>query len=317
MGCDGGTIPKRDELVKTKKKKEQKDRSSELAFRWQHCAITQQPLVQPIVACQLGRLYNKESILEKLLDKSAESAPEHINKLSDVTTLNLTPNPAFELNGSVAEKGDAYIDVMKSKYICPVSGLEMNGRYRFLFLLTCGCVMGERGLTMTGTNGGDEQLDCPRCLKKFNRSTDIIILNPNDDEIEKMKENMARRQQLARDLKKNKKRSAAAATVTSSAGQEAEEKSTAIKTEVPSTSNTSTTSNASRQSNGQSQVGQKSNKIVKPIPTAAPALKKFKSDYSVASDPNVSDTYKSLFTTSDKAKEQGKAHWVTYNPFYN
>ena len=31
MGCDGGTIPRRDELVKVKKKPEQKDKDAELA----------------------------------------------------------------------------------------------------------------------------------------------------------------------------------------------------------------------------------------------------------------------------------------------
>ena len=37
----------------------------------------------------------------------------------------------------------------------------------------------------------------------------------------------------------------------------------------------------------------------------------------VQKDPSASAVYKSLFTSSDKAKKQGSAHWVTYNPFYN
>jgi hypothetical protein len=37
---------------------------------------------------------------------------------------------------------------------------------------------------------------------------------------------------------------------------------------------------------------------------------------SVQNDPNSSDVFKSLFTTSDKAKNQQKAHWVTFNPQY-
>jgi hypothetical protein len=47
---------------------------SELSFRWQHCNVSQEPLKKPIVACTLGRLYNKDTIIEKLLDKS--SIPE-------------------------------------------------------------------------------------------------------------------------------------------------------------------------------------------------------------------------------------------------
>lgn len=49
----------------------------------------------------------------------------------------------------------------------------------------------------------------------------------------------------------------------------------------------------------------------------APDLKKAKSDYSVAKDPQASDVFKSIFTSSSKARKQDRAHWVTYNPFYN
>ena len=37
----------------------------------------------------------------------------------------------------------------------------------------------------------------------------------------------------------------------------------------------------------------------------------------IQEDPKSSKAFKSLFTTSEKAQQQGKAHWVTYNPFYN
>lgn len=99
----------------------------------------------PIVGCTLGRLYSKESVLEGLLDRNTlpESAI-HIKNLKDVRNLNLTPNPAFD--GNKAEKGDGYTDGSKSPYICPVIGLEMNGKYKFCFLWSCGCVMSERAL---------------------------------------------------------------------------------------------------------------------------------------------------------------------------
>lgn len=48
-----------------------------------------------------------------------------------------------------------------------------------------------------------------------------------------------------------------------------------------------------------------------------PMFKKSKQDYSVAKDPNATDVYKSLFTTHESEKDQQRAHWVTYNPFYN
>lgn len=122
----------------------QKDKEAELAFKWKHCTIRQLPLQVPVVGCYFGRLYSKESVLEGLLDRNTlpESAA-HIKTLKDVKTLNLTPNPAFD--GDKAEKGDSYTGG-RSPYICPVIGLEMNGKYKFCFLWSCGCVMSERAL---------------------------------------------------------------------------------------------------------------------------------------------------------------------------
>lgn len=55
MGADGGTIPKRCELVRNKKKKEKVDKNVEAATKWRTCQLTQLPLREPIVACRLGR----------------------------------------------------------------------------------------------------------------------------------------------------------------------------------------------------------------------------------------------------------------------
>lgn len=93
MGCDGGTIPRRDELVKQKQKPEQKDKEADLIAKWQHCALSNNKLSTPIVACQIGRLYNKDAVIEYLLNKEAahnSQVAKHIRSLKDVITLNLT-----------------------------------------------------------------------------------------------------------------------------------------------------------------------------------------------------------------------------------
>ena len=56
--------------------------------------------------------------------------------------LRLTPNPSYKL----IMKGDSYNDVQSAQYVCPVSGLEMSGIYRFAFLRSCGCVFAEKAL---------------------------------------------------------------------------------------------------------------------------------------------------------------------------
>ena len=77
--------------------------------------------------CVLHRLYNKEAVLMALLDKA--SLPEvagHLRSLKDVTVLQLSLNPSFRPSA----QADAHHNTLTSQYACPVTGLEMNGRYR-------------------------------------------------------------------------------------------------------------------------------------------------------------------------------------------
>ncbi|XP_011631230.1 protein RTF2 homolog [Pogonomyrmex barbatus] len=282
MGCDGGTIPRRDELVRVKKKPEQKDKEAELAFKWKHCTIRQLPLQPPIVGCSLGHLYSKESVLEGLLDRTTlpESAI-HIKNLKDVRNLNLTPNPAFD--GNKAEKGDGYNNGGKSPYICPVIGLEMNGKYKFCFLWSCGCVMSERALKEV------KSLTCHKCQQPF-EETDIVILNAESDDLELMKERATLRKASQKKMKKRK-----SDDVTAEEKKTDEVSKKKIKKEdkiIPKLNDNSNKAND-------------------------PAYRKAKNDYSIAKDPKASEVFKSIFTTHKSATEQDRAHWVTYNPFYN
>ncbi|XP_076233601.1 replication termination factor 2 [Calliopsis andreniformis] len=284
MGCDGGTIPRRDELVRVKKKPEQKDKAAELAFKWRHCAIKQLPLQQPVVGCALGRLYSKESVLEGLLDRSTlpESA-QHIKTLKDVKNLNLTANPAFESN--VAEKGDCYTDGGKSPYICPVIGLEMNGKYKFCFLWSCGCVMSERALKQVKTT------ICHQCQQPFT-ATDIVIINAEGDDLKLMEENVTVRKAAQKKSKKQKH-------------NEDSQTQDSKQDEVPK--------KKIKKEDKVAPVKINSNRSE----AEDPAYKKVKENYSVAKDPKASEVFKSIFTTHKSASEQDRAHWITYNPFYN
>uniref|UniRef100_A0A1A7WCS5 Replication termination factor 2 n=1 Tax=Iconisemion striatum TaxID=60296 RepID=A0A1A7WCS5_9TELE len=211
MGCDGGTIPKRHELVKGPKKVEKVDKNAELAAKWKHCGLSQEKLRRPIVACELGRLYNKDAIIEYLLDKSAErpnaEAVTHIRGMKDIKELNLTDNPEWEGERRNA-KGDRYEDIHCGMFICPVVGLEMNGKHRFCYLQTCGCVFSERALKEVKTE------ICHKCGDSF-KEDDIIVLNGTKEEIEKLRVKMEERR--AKTKTKKSKKSKAAETVSTPA----------------------------------------------------------------------------------------------------
>lgn len=178
MGCDGGTIPKRDELVRTKKKKVECSKEIKNAAKWNHCHLSQLPLQKPIVGDLLGNLYNKEKIIEYLLDKTKyENGPEHVKGLKDLKELDLTPNPSFDSN--LQENGDKINTINKTQWICSISGLEMNGSFKFYYLFSCGCVFSERAHKSISSS----ILKCLICEKSFN-DYDLIIVNPNEQEIE-------------------------------------------------------------------------------------------------------------------------------------
>ncbi|XP_025197785.1 protein RTF2 homolog [Melanaphis sacchari] len=312
MGCDGGTIPKRDELVRTKKKPEQKDKSSMQLYRWRNCHLTQGPLRPPIVACGMGLLYNKESVLQYLVNKTPfPEASAHIKSLKDIKALRLTPNPAF--NGKAQSVG-GYIDNNCSPFICPLVGLEMNDRSKFCFLWKCGCVISERGLKL----GADNK--CVNCVMEY-EDDDIVVLNPTEEDIALMKTKLAKR----KDKIKSKKNKVKQEVVVKEEPVDEEEKPIIppilpIKTE-----------NDIKKEIKKEQI--KKEQIKRPIPSAAgssssvtsancrkledPVYKKAKLTHSISKDQTATNVYKSLFTSHEDDKNQTRAHWITYNPFYN
>ena len=62
-----------------------------------------------------------------LLDKaSLPDVARHLRSLKDVTVLQLSLNPSFQPSAQAT----AHHDTLAAQYACPVTGLEMNGRYR-------------------------------------------------------------------------------------------------------------------------------------------------------------------------------------------
>lgn len=310
MGCDGGTIPKRHELVKGPKKAVKVDKNAELAAKWKYCALSQEKLRRPIVSCELGRLYNKDAIIEYLLDKTAErpnsEAVTHIRGIKDIKELNLTDNP--EWRGERSEtKGDRYEDMHCGMFICPVVGLEMNGKHRFCYLQTCGCVFSDRALKEVKTE------ICHKCGDPFSQDN-LIVLNGTKEEVEKLRVKMEERRVKAK-TKKSKKSKNAETLPSASDSKEAVLEANGDGS-VPNGSESSAEAVAGPSGSSSSSKLKPSSSSSSSSAGAAAAAVGVKR--SIQEMDGKSEAFKSLFTTHSSAKrtKDQTSNWVTHTPYH-
>ncbi|KAF9571243.1 hypothetical protein EC968_000839 [Mortierella alpina] len=204
MGCDGGSIPKRDELVKQKQRQAKVDQNILNRVHWFTCALSKKALITPVVACGLGKLYNRDAILEFLLDRTAygdgDQICKHIKSLKDVVTLQLEPNPSFSESHSPSLTNHDQEPV--ARYVCPITMKEMNGKHRFVYLDTCGCVMSEQAMKEIPSK------TCIKCAKPF-ESLNVVVLNPKPEELEVMEAALVEKQARILAEKKEKKKAKA------------------------------------------------------------------------------------------------------------
>ncbi|KAF5396583.1 Replication termination factor 2 domain containing 1 [Paragonimus heterotremus] len=279
MGGDGGSIPRRVELVKSKKKPEQANRRAANVALWRYCALSQDRLRVPIVSCRLGRLYNKESVINKMLTRSkAHTTADHIKKLKDVRELRLT------VNTSHTDNSDPLNDAT-GEFYCPITGLEMSGVHAFVYFWTCGCVFSKKALEVVTDSR------CMQCGTPFT-ADDIILINPQTEE-----EIAAAQKRLV---------------VCSVASCKAK-KRPATSTTPHTKPSTSTDGTLEQPAAKESKVD---NDVDGPLTPCTSAEQSKVTTKSIQDDPKATSVYKSLFTTSEEAKRQPKAHWVTYNPLY-
>ncbi|SCV73491.1 BQ2448_7417 [Microbotryum intermedium] len=218
MGADGGSFAKRDDLIKTKKAAEHADQHELQRLLWHTCALSNEPLRQPVVSCALGKLYNKEALIAHLLDPASGSdghaVASHIRSLKDVTTLKLTTNPALGLSRSPSSRESAPAKALDSvkfvaPFVCPISLREMNGSTKFVYQKPGGYVISEASLKELCKAGAEATL-----LAEFGTSSSgdasseqWIIINPRADELEAAKAAWEAEQACAKDMKRRVKAS--------------------------------------------------------------------------------------------------------------
>lgn len=121
--------------------------------------MSKTPLQQPIVSCYRGRLYNKDAVLEWLLDKDESSVAAqvipHVQSLKDIV----------ELHFDTTKDGD---------WICPLSQREIKAlTYRFVYVAESGWVYSESAIK--------EFKECPQSSVPFSEQN-LVLINPIREE---------------------------------------------------------------------------------------------------------------------------------------
>ena len=210
---------------------------------WTVCSLSRKPLTPPVASDPLGKLYNKEALVEQLLsrhvhDASSSARPDpiaHIRGLKDITELRLSPNalyrPPSSSPTSSSDGGSVY------PFACPLSGKQMDGKQRFVYLATCGCAMSLTGLhvTLDASDAPPEQTPCPVCGETFNAAGlakgkqpeaggSVVTINPSHVEENEMREALNKARAVQASKKKAKTRSADQTHVKDDANADADKK---------------------------------------------------------------------------------------------
>jgi replication termination factor 2 len=212
MGNDGGSIARRADLVKTKQRAHQME-NPEIALQtqWSQCALSQQPLQEPIVACELGRLYNKAAVIENHLMKETRlPAFSHIRALKDLIPCNISwvaPSAGSDskLDSAALAAGSTIANDVRF-FQCPITAVVAKGRRSFVVMRECGCVLSRRAIKEVPSK------TCLVCSKPISEDAlqhkdfAIPLYSTSKDDIQLLRENMEARRHRLKQQKKQKKK---------------------------------------------------------------------------------------------------------------
>ncbi|KAJ4959292.1 hypothetical protein NE237_026403 [Protea cynaroides] len=169
------------------KKPDKVDPNEARLSRWTNCGLSFEPLKHPCVVDRLGNLFNKEPLVEALLGKKLPKEFRHIKGLKDMIPIELSAIP-----------GVKYDDIsFETRFQCPITGLEFNGKYKFFALRSCGHVLSAKAMKEVKSSA------CLVCHKEFSES-DKIVINGSPEEVVALRERIEEEKTNLREKKEKK-----------------------------------------------------------------------------------------------------------------
>ena len=199
MGNDGGSIPKRRELVKDAARaptlSELKATALEsLAHSWSHCALGGGPIdLDSVVSDWRGRLYSYESVLKGLM-------PADVTDDEDDDAANPTKTLASMGVKSLRDVSKLKFAKNGDKWICPISMKEMGPATKAVYIVPCGHVFADLAMKEI------QAKTCPECAGEFQQDNVIVLLPTTEKEVGRLEKRIEdlRATGLTHTLKKDK-----------------------------------------------------------------------------------------------------------------
>ncbi|KAL8801906.1 MAG: hypothetical protein Q9200_006775 [Gallowayella weberi] len=150
MGNDGGSIPTRRELVKEAAKdpnttQVKETQSEKLHYYWSHCALSQKPLIPPIVSDSTGNLYNKDAVLENLLKTSQNEQGSNIASNERTAGTIQSLKDVVEVHFRIEENDEEHSKAQSKevRMLCPVTGKRLGPGVKAVYIVPCGHAFAE------------------------------------------------------------------------------------------------------------------------------------------------------------------------------
>lgn len=164
MGNDGGSIPTRRELVKEGAKDLSTTQVKEIQTEqqehyWSTCALSHEPLSEPVVSDAMGTLYNKHAVLDYLLSESRKEAPPSKEELA--AKKESFKDRLRSLKDIVEVK--FHLEVESRKWTCPVTNKTLGPGTKAVYIVPCGHAFAE---SLMATVPGETCLQCNESYQK-------------------------------------------------------------------------------------------------------------------------------------------------------
>lgn len=160
---------------------------------------------------------------------------------------------------------------------------------------------------------------CSICQSPYTEQ-DIVVINGTDEDVNAMKTKMEARVARVKAEKKDKKSKVKKEIAETVISETPVEESTPLPKMVKGIVKTEPGSSKIFKPllivNSSKSSAQK-RELISDVIGTDPSSKKSKKDYSVQKDEQATEVYKSIFTSHESEQSQERAHWITYNPFYN